>query len=124
MAKKRKHPNRRIRWAQRLRPRWRVAGFLDRFDRYCWAELVDWTMQTDQRRKDITWYRSQGWGWWEARRDARKPLFKQPGGRRCQFEAADFTGVRTCYCGKFLNGERRPAASPVTAETNNAEEAK
>jgi hypothetical protein len=45
MSAKWKHPNRRIRWAQRLRPRWRVAEFLNRSDKQCWSDLVDWALQ-------------------------------------------------------------------------------
>lgn len=61
--------------------RWRVAGWFDRLSRTCWANLVSWALHGQSLREAAT-------------------------GAECRAESLTHRD-RTCYCGKFQNGERR-----------------
>lgn len=61
--------------------RWRVAEFLNRSGRYCWADLVGWAQKSD------------GYS---------LRLREQRGGQ-CRIESATHQHG-SCYCSKFRNG--------------------
>jgi len=71
--------------------RWRIADLLNRLPRVCWADLVDWALQskppTEQQRLIRTSRDGETYG-----------ILRMTGSRVCRRDAAR-TG--TCYCGKF-----------------------
>lgn len=71
------------------RARWRIAYLLDRSSRFCWADIVSWALRSD----------------------GSTPF---PSSSDCRAESLTHRD-RTCYCGKFCNGELRRKAAVESA---------
>lgn len=69
--------------------KWKVAQFLDRFDKYCWADLAMFGIG----------YNSLS-----------ETLFEK-GGDACRRESNN-TKSGECWCGKYCKGERRISKHP------------
>lgn len=82
------NPGAAVRYCHRCRVRWPIAETLNRLDSQCWADLVEWALRRDAG------------DWWA---DNKLP---SKGGERCRAESLTHRD-HTCYCGKFLDGERR-----------------
>lgn len=63
--------------------RWRVIHLLDKLNRYCWSELVDWSYYYDDEEPGRL-----------------RDLPSLDGQERCRQRANAEDGVGSCYCGK------------------------
>lgn len=91
--------------------RWHVAELLNRSERTCWVDLVDWALP-DQ---DTPWWRywlgrfPRHYGGMDGERWRVRDVIGDPS--RCRAERDDPT-VCACYCGKFridTDGTRHPS---------------
>lgn len=87
---RRDRAKRRLRW---LFSKWSLAELFNKSKRTCWADLVDWALHKNGEYPDED--------------ESYMLRYRVSGGKRCLKDSTDLE-MRSCYCGKFVDGGIRP----------------